>query len=153
MLDRPTAADASPSQVLRLPQPRWPFAFLGLAGLMGAAGVAVGAAGAHLEAAAGIAGGHGAQLAGTASSFLTIHAAAVTAGAGAALATRRTTPLLVAALGLLVVGAVLFGGDLALLGLFDRHPVPLAAPAGGLCLIAGWLCLSVSAAAHGFERG
>ncbi len=153
MLDRPTTGDASPTQARQLPKPRWPFAFLGLAGLMGAAGVAVGAAGAHLEAAAGAAGGHGAQLAGTASSFLTIHAAAVTAGVGAALASRRTPALLAAALGLLVVGAVLFGGDLALLGLLDLHPVPLAAPVGGLCLIAGWLCLSVFAVAHGLKRG
>jgi uncharacterized membrane protein YgdD (TMEM256/DUF423 family) len=147
MLDRP-AAEATRSGLPPGTLPRWPFALMGAAGVLGAAGVAVGAAGAHLD----VAGRHGADLARTASTFLMIHAAAVLAGSGVALIVGRGVRLVTAGLTLLVVGAVLFGGDLALLGLFDWHPVPSAAPTGGLFLIAGWLCLSAWAVTLALPR-
>lgn len=140
MLDRP-APEASVSEAPPRVLSRWPFALMGAAGLLGAAGVGVGAAGAHLE----VAGQHGAALARTASTFLLVHAAAVLAGSGLAMVVGRRTHLVQLGLVLMVVGTVLFGGDLALLGLFDRRPVPLAGPVGGLSLIAGWLCVSASA--------
>lgn len=143
MLDRPKAPDATLSGSPQRLLPRWPFAFLGLAGLMGASGVAVGAAGAHVG---------GGDLARTSSEFLLIHAAAVAAGSGAGLTLGRTSASLVAALGLLTVGGILFGGELGCAALLDWRPLPLAAPTGGLCLIAGWLCLSFSAAALGLRR-
>lgn len=143
MLDRPLPADAALAVPAQAPRPRWPFIFTGLAGLMGAAGVAVGAAGAH---------GGGGDLARTASEFLLIHAAAVVAAAGVALAARRTSGLLVAAMGLLTVGAILFGGELAVAALLDWRPVPLAAPAGGLCLIAGWIVLAGASVALAIGR-
>ena len=135
MLDRPDASEAALTASSRPMGPRWPLAFLGIAGLLGAAGVLVAAAGAH---------GGGGDLARTSSEFLLIHAAAVVAASGVALALGRTSALLVTALGLLSVGALLFGGELALAALADWRPVPLAAPTGGFCLIAGWLCLSLS---------
>ncbi len=135
MLDRPLASGSALAESSRQERPRWPFAFLGVAGLLGAAGVLVAAAGAH---------GGGGDLARTSSEFLLIHAATVVAGSGFALAIGRTSALLVMALGLLSVGAILFGGELAFAALADWRPVPLAAPTGGFCLIAGWLCLSLS---------
>ena len=144
MLDRPTAPDATLSGPTQRRTPLWPFAFLGLAGLMGASGVAVGAAGAHVG---------GGDLARTSSTFLLVHAAAIAAGSAAGLALPRTSALLVAALGLLTVGGILFGGEVGVAALLDWRPAPLAAPTGGLCLIAGWLCLSVSAASLGLRRG
>lgn len=144
MLDRPTAPDTTLSGSPQRVHPRWPCAFLGAAGLMGACGVAVGAAGAHVG---------GGDLARTSSEFLLVHAAAVAAGAGVGFAVARTSALLVAALGLLAVGGFLFGGELASAALLDWRPVPLAAPTGGLCLVAGWLCLSAAAVALGLRRG
>ena len=94
-----------------------------------------------------------ASLARTASEFLLLHAAAVVAGSGVALAIGRTSSLLVAALGLLTLGAALFGGELALAGLAAWRPLPLAAPTGGLCMIAGWLGLAVWAASAGLRAG
>ncbi|WP_237481681.1 DUF423 domain-containing protein [Lichenibacterium dinghuense] len=138
MLDRPTAADATLDGPAERVSPRWPLAFVGLAGLLGAGGVAVGAAGAHVG---------GGDLARTSSEFLMVHAAAVLGGAAAGLALLRSSVLLIAALGLLTVGAALFGGELAVAALLDWRPLPLAAPTGGLCLIAGWLCLAVAGAA------
>ena len=143
MLDRPTVAAETLNGPAQRLAPRWPLAFTGLAGLLGASGVAVGAAAAHVG---------GGDLARTASEFLMVHAAAVLAGSAAALALPRSSALLVAALGLLTAGAALFGGELAAAGLLDRHPLPIAAPTGGLCLIAGWLCLSVAAIASASGR-
>ncbi|RYB05022.1 DUF423 domain-containing protein [Lichenibacterium ramalinae] len=136
MLDRPAPTEStavSPAPKARL---RWPLAFVAAAGLMGAAGVGIGAAAAH---------GGGNDLARTASEFLLLHAAAVVAASGMAVALGRTSSLLVAVLGLLTLGATLFGGELALAGLAAWRPLPLAAPTGGLCLMAGWLGLAVAA--------
>ncbi len=143
MLDRPSPAGTDVAVPGPAPLRRWPSAFLACAGLLGAAGVGVGAAGAHVG---------GGDLARTSSEFLLVHAAAIVAGSGWAMALRRASGLLVLALGLLTVGATLFGGALALAGLLDWRPVPLAAPTGGLCLIAGWLALAVAALAVAGRR-
>ncbi len=136
MLDRPSPAEPGFVGQGLGPDRRWPYVTIAFAGLIGAAGVVVAAAGAHKG---------GGELARTSSDFLLVHAAAILAGSGVALAGARSSALLVAALGLMSVGAVLFGGDLALAGLLDWRPIPLAAPTGGLCLIAGWLSLTASA--------
>jgi uncharacterized membrane protein YgdD (TMEM256/DUF423 family) len=108
-----------------------------LAGLMGAAGVALAAIAAHLPDAA--------QLA-TASSMLLFHAAAVT---GAALLTAQglaRRPLgLVATYGF-IVGAALFAGDLALRQYTGHRLFPMAAPTGGSTMILSWLALALAAA-------
>ncbi|MDB5572730.1 MAG: putative uncharacterized small rane protein [Hyphomicrobiales bacterium] len=107
---------------------------LAFAGLMGAGGVALAAAGAHMG---------GDNLA-TASTFLLVHAAAVTG----ALARPRPGRALLAAAALLALGAALFGGDLALRALAGVKLFAMAAPLGGIVMILGWLGLAAAAAAH-----
>jgi uncharacterized membrane protein YgdD (TMEM256/DUF423 family) len=105
-------------------------ALIVVAGLMGAAGVALAAAGAHLG---------GGNLT-TAATFLLIHAAAVTA-----IALQPGGRLFLLAGILLSAGACLFAGDLALRVWGAGRVFPMAAPAGGMGMIAGWLCLSLAA--------
>ena len=136
MLDRAAPENSRPSAAGTFGGARWVLAFVACAGLLGAAGVGVGAAAAHVR---------GADAARTASEFLLIHAAAILGASGVALALRRVSALFASALTLFVVGAVLFGGDLAFAGLWDWRPLPIAAPTGGLCLIAGWLMLMAAA--------
>ena len=108
------------------------------ASLLGAAGVGAAAAAAHLG------GGH---LLDTAASFLMIHSAAVfgiaalaerAAGAAAAI-------FFVASL-LLITGMLLFCGDFAMRALADHALFRMAAPTGGMLLIAGWLAAAIAAA-------
>ena len=105
---------------------------------MGAAGVALAAAAAHVASGAGLE---------SASAMLLFHACAAI---GAALAVHAG--LAAPRIGLLagagfVLGAALFSGDLALRA-FAGHPLfPMAAPSGGVLLIASWLVLAVAAAA------
>jgi len=112
-------------------------ALVAVAGLMGAAGVAAAAAGAHL----------GGGLLPTAAEILLVHAAAITglAALGAARPGRAGGTDLAAAV--LAAGAVLFGGDLALRDLLDLRLVPYAAPTGGVAMIAGWLLAAGAAVA------
>lgn len=111
-------------------------ALVALAGLMGAAGVALAAAAAHQ--------GDAARL-GSASSMLLFHASAVLAAV--ALAERRIVHLqigLASAFGF-VIAAALFAGDLTLRQYAGRALFPMAAPAGGMLLIVSWLVLAVAA--------
>jgi uncharacterized membrane protein YgdD (TMEM256/DUF423 family) len=110
---------------------------LALAGLMGAGGVALAAASAHLADAARLA---------AASSMLLFHACAVLGAV--ALAERG---LLQARIGLavafsFVVAATLFAGDLTLRQVAGHSLFPMAAPTGGTLLIVSWLVLALSAA-------
>lgn len=113
----------------------WAMTLTTLAGLMGAAGVAAGAAAAHL------AGSGPLETAGT---YLILHAAA-------ALAIARGQPqdkTFLASASLLIAGAVLFAGDIALRALAGLRLFPMAAPLGGLLLIAGWLTLALAGLRH-----
>ncbi|MDB5594657.1 MAG: hypothetical protein JWM36_1618 [Hyphomicrobiales bacterium] len=103
-----------------------------LAGLIGAAGIAGAALAAH--------GGYDENLR-TASQFALIHAALV---AALCLATTPTRTTILAA-GVVLAGAGLFCGDLALRALKGHSLFPMAAPTGGSLLIAGWLLLSLAA--------
>lgn len=106
------------------------------AGLMGAAGVALAAAGAHLPEAGRLA---------AASSMLLVHAGAAI---GAALAAERGVVRRgggLAAAFALVAGASLFAGELALRQFWGKSLFPMAAPTGGTLAIAGWLALAVAA--------
>lgn len=108
-----------------------------IAGLMGAAGITLSAAGAHAYPGAGL---------DSAGQILLFHAAAVM---GVVAAIDRG--LLSRAIGLLaaaglVLGSVLFAGDVSLpiyagVGLF-----PKAAPTGGIILIVSWIAAAVAAA-------
>ena len=144
MLDRTPSKHIGAATPLDVPRPRWPFAFVACSGLIGAAGVAVGALGAH---------GGGGDVARTASDVLMIHAAAILGASGVALSPARPSAFLVASMGLLTVGAILFGGELAAASLAGWRPIPLAAPTGGLCLIAGWLGLAVAGCRLALRRG
>ena len=107
----------------------WASALTILAGLAGASGVA---------AAAGAAHGLGGPDLGIAANFLLFHAGAVYAMARG----RREGAAYLAAASLLVVGLLLFCGDLAARGLHAGPLFPMAAPTGGIVLILGWLSLA-----------
>jgi uncharacterized membrane protein YgdD (TMEM256/DUF423 family) len=117
---------------------------IALAGLMGAAGIALAAAGAHAAPGAGLE---------SAAYMLLFHAAAVVGGT----ALMRQGGLLWQPLALLavaawIVGAALFSGDIASRAFAGHRLFPFAAPAGGLILIAAWLALSVAAVASALSR-
>ena len=109
---------------------------IGLAGLMGACGVALAAASAHQADATRLA---------AASSMLLFHAPAVLATV--ALIDHRVLHLkigLAAAFGF-VIAAALFAGDLVVRQYAGHSLFPMAAPAGGMLLIVSWLVLAVAA--------
>lgn len=112
--------------------------FLLLAGLMGACGIMLAAAGAHAAAAA---------TSGSAAYMLLFHAAAVVGGAALLQHGVVWRPLLIAALAGWVLGAALFSGDLALRAFAGHRLFAMAAPTGGIILIAGWLALAAAAVA------
>ncbi|MDA9494440.1 DUF423 domain-containing protein [Bradyrhizobium sp. CCBAU 11361] len=109
---------------------------IGLAGLMGAAGVALAAASTH--------GGDASRLA-SASAMLLFHATAILAAV--ALLARG---LLHGGIGLIaatgfVGGAALFAGDLTLRQYAGHSLFPYAAPTGGTVMIASWLAVTLAA--------
>jgi uncharacterized membrane protein YgdD (TMEM256/DUF423 family) len=114
-----------------------PTLLIALAGLMGAAGVILLAASAH--------GPHAGAGLDSAGQMLLFHAAAVTAAAVALHQALLFRPLALAAAIGLIVGAVLFSGDIAMRAFAGHRLFPLAAPTGGVILIASWLGLTVAA--------
>ncbi|MCJ2058537.1 DUF423 domain-containing protein [Methylobacterium sp. J-048] len=105
-------------------------ALAALACLAGLLGVALSAAAAHIP---------GADSLKTAAQFLLFHAPAILAlvGFGAA-GLARPGPMRVAA-GLLVLGLILFCGDLSVRTWLQHALFPMAAPIGGFALMGGWL--------------
>ncbi|MCZ8548084.1 DUF423 domain-containing protein [Mesorhizobium qingshengii] len=100
------------------------------AGLCGAAGVALSAAAAHL----------GGAFVSTAASFLLMHAPVFLAtGLLGANRILRVGSLV------LLVGLLLFCGDLLARDFLGSRLFPLSAPIGGTLLIAGWLVIAASA--------
>jgi len=113
-----------------------PTILIALAGLMGAAGVALLAASAHAAPGAGL---------DSAAQVLLFHAAAVLGMAAVLDLGLVSLPIgLVAAAGL-ILGAALFSGDIAMRAFAGHRLFPMAAPAGGLILIASWLAVTVAA--------
>ena len=109
---------------------------IGLAAIMGACGVMLAAAAAHLADASRL---------GAASSMLLFHATAVLAIV--AVADRAIIHARIgtgAAIGF-VIAASLFAGDLALRQYAGHSLFPFAAPTGGTLLILSWLVLAVAA--------
>jgi uncharacterized membrane protein YgdD (TMEM256/DUF423 family) len=108
-----------------------------LAGVMGADGVILAGAAAHLAEAT--------QLV-TASSMLLFHAAAVLSLV--ALIERGTvhTGIGVTAAFGFVIAAMLFAGDMTVRQYAGHRLFPMAAPTGGTLLIVSWLVLAVAAA-------
>ncbi|MDQ0348216.1 MULTISPECIES: DUF423 domain-containing protein [Ancylobacter] len=107
-----------------------------LAGLMGAAGVAAAAAGAHLTAEPNLT---------TAATFLMLGASAVVGGCALAVVRGPGWSFASVGAGIIALGTVLFSGALALRALWDIVVFPMAAPIGGTMLILGWLVLALAA--------
>jgi uncharacterized membrane protein YgdD (TMEM256/DUF423 family) len=108
----------------------WSRVIVAFAGLYGASGVGLAAWAAHRS---------GSERLMTAALFLILHAGPL---AAIGLAVPRRSLLLAASV--LALGAFLFSGDIALSLLAGLRPWPLAAPAGGMLLIAGWLWLAAA---------
>jgi uncharacterized membrane protein YgdD (TMEM256/DUF423 family) len=107
-----------------------------LAGLMGAGGVVLAAAGAHAAPGAGL---------DSAAYMLLFHAVAVIGTAALVQQGLLWRPLALAALAAWIVGSALFAGDIALRAFAGHRLFAMAAPSGGIILIAGWLIFAVAA--------
>lgn len=105
-------------------------ALIAVGGLCGAAGVALSAAAAHAD---------GANV-GTAATFLLAHAPVFLAvGMAGGSRVMRSAALV------LLLGVLLFCGDLLMRDYAGTRLFPMAAPAGGAIMILGWLGMAVSA--------
>jgi uncharacterized membrane protein YgdD (TMEM256/DUF423 family) len=104
--------------------------FIFMAGLTGAAGVALSAAAAHT-------GGH--DL-GIAASFLVMHAPALLA-----IGLFGRNRVLAIGGAILLAGPVLFCGDLVMRDFAGSRLFPMAAPIGGSAMILAWLTVAASA--------
>lgn len=111
---------------------------IALAGLMGAGGVILAAAGAHMAPGTGL---------DSAAYMLLFHAAAVVGGAALLQQGVVWRPLALLALAAWVIGAALFSGDIAMRAFAAHRLFPLAAPTGGIILIGAWLALAIAAIA------
>jgi uncharacterized membrane protein YgdD (TMEM256/DUF423 family) len=107
-----------------------------LAGLMGASGVILAAAGAHAAPGAGL---------DSAAYMLLFHAAAVLGGVVLLQQGLLWRPLGLVALAAWILGAALFAGDIALRAFAGHRLFAMAAPAGGTILILAWLVLAAAA--------
>ncbi|GLR61564.1 DUF423 domain-containing protein [Rhizobium indigoferae] len=103
------------------------------AGLFGVAGVALAALAAH--------GGGEANLAASASAMCLVHAPALLA---LALGNTRLRTAWLAGF-LLIVGTLLFAGDLVTLRFTGSGLFPYAAPTGGWAMMLGWLAVAAGA--------
>jgi uncharacterized membrane protein YgdD (TMEM256/DUF423 family) len=110
--------------------------FLIFAGLMGAFGIALAAAGAHVDPGSGL---------DSAANMLLFHAAAILGGAALTQQGLLWRPLGQAALVAFIFGTALFSGDIALRALAGHRLFPMAAPSGGIILIVAWLTLAGAA--------
>jgi uncharacterized membrane protein YgdD (TMEM256/DUF423 family) len=113
--------------------------FIALAGLMGAAGIALAAASAHAAPGAGL---------DSAATMLLFHAAALVGGAALMQQGVLWRPLAFIVLAAWIVGAGLFSGDIAMRAFAGHRLFPFAAPSGGMIMIAAWLALTVAAMAQ-----
>jgi uncharacterized membrane protein YgdD (TMEM256/DUF423 family) len=102
---------------------------IAVAGIFGAAGVALSAAAAHQEL-------PGVSTAGT---FLLFHAPAFLA-----LSLMTGNRLMTLAAWSLALGVALFSGDLTARAFLETSLFPMAAPSGGVLMMAGWLAVAVS---------
>jgi uncharacterized membrane protein YgdD (TMEM256/DUF423 family) len=116
---------------------------IALAGLMGAAGVILAAAGAHAAPGAGL---------DSAAYMLLFHATAVLGGAALLQQGALWRPLALVVLAAWVFGATLFSGDIVLRVFAGHRLFAMAAPSGGIILIAAWLG-SAGAAIAAMMRG
>ena len=117
---------------------RSPFILAGVAALMGAAGVALAAAGVHAN---------GGELAQRGALFLLLHAiAALAIAAHARGAASSARALLIVGL-VMEAGAILFSAELAMHVFTGERIFPFAAPIGGTTMLLSWIALAVVFAA------
>jgi uncharacterized membrane protein YgdD (TMEM256/DUF423 family) len=109
---------------------------IALAGLMGAAGMALAAAAAHMAPGSAL---------DSAAYMLLFHASAVIGGAALVQQGLLWRPLGLGVLAAWVLGAVLFASDIAMRAFAAHRLFPFAAPTGGTILIAAWLALTGTA--------
>ena len=109
---------------------------MALAGLMGASGIVLAATSAHAAPGAGL---------DSAAYMLLFHAVAVLGGVALVQQSVLWRPIMVFVLTSWVLGAVLFSGDVALRALVGSRLFPMAAPTGGIILIAAWIGLAAAA--------
>ncbi len=117
-------------------------ALVALAGFLGMCGVAAAAAAAHMP---------DMPVYGVVAPILMIHAAAVVGIVALSVAQGGSGALDFAA-ALVGLGAALFSAAVLLPPLMDMRLFPMAAPAGGMTMMGGWLWLSV-AVLLGLARG
>ncbi len=84
--------------------------------------------------------------------MLSLHAAAVLGGTAILSSGMIWRPLGAIALFGLVLGALLFAGDIALRAFAGHRLFPMAAPTGGTIMIVSWLAFAI-AAIVGLSRG
>lgn len=109
---------------------------IGIAAIFGCAGVILAAAGAHSKPGSGLdSAGH----------MLLFHAPAVIAACAAMASGLLSRPIGLAACAALLLGVALFAGDLALRAYAGHRLFPMAAPTGGIVMMAGWALLALAA--------
>jgi uncharacterized membrane protein YgdD (TMEM256/DUF423 family) len=111
-------------------------ALLVLAGIMGAVGIVLAAVSAHGAPGSGL---------DSAGYLLVIHAAAVIGGTALLHQAMLSRTVGLIALCGFVAGAALFAGDVAARAYLGTRLFPMAAPTGGMILIASWLTVALAA--------
>lgn len=109
-----------------------------LACLMGAAGVALAAAAAHMA----LPPGSGLE---SAAYLLMIHAAVILAAGALTRQGLAWRPVAILAMAGFVLGGGMFAGDISMRAFAGRPLFAMAAPSGGTLLILSWLVLAVAA--------
>jgi uncharacterized membrane protein YgdD (TMEM256/DUF423 family) len=107
-----------------------------LAGVMGAGGMVLAAAAAHVAPGAGV---------DSAAYMLLLHAVAIIGGAALVQQGALWRPLALLVLAAWGIGAVLFSSDIAMRAFAGHRLFPFAAPTGGTILIAAWLTFAGTA--------
>jgi uncharacterized membrane protein YgdD (TMEM256/DUF423 family) len=113
---------------------RSPLILAGVAALMGAAGVAMAAAGVHES---------GGELAERGALFLLLHAAAALAIAAHARVAIASARALVVVGFVMEAGAALFSAELAMRAFTGERIFPFAAPIGGTTMMLSWVALAL----------
>jgi uncharacterized membrane protein YgdD (TMEM256/DUF423 family) len=113
---------------------RSPLVLAGIAALMGAAGVALAAAGVHAN---------GGELAERGALFLLLHASAALAIAAHARTARASARALVIVGFVMEAGAALFSAELAMHIFSGERIFPFAAPIGGTTMMLSWIALAI----------
>ena len=114
-----------------------------IAGVFGAAGIALAAAGAHAAPRAGL---------DSAANILLCHALAILGGTALLLQGMLSRQLALIALAAWVLGTILFSTDVALRAFVGQRLFPMAAPTGGIILILAWLVLAAAALKKAFDH-